>query len=336
MRCLVTGGCGFIGSHLVKELYGQGHDVTVVDDLSSGDLGRLVGKLPTRVVTCESLFLYVNSEAAGKDKGKVIVVNGDFAHDNVLTKVRTKQFDVIFHLAANPRVAYSVEKPTATHEVNVHKTVALFQLAAQSDTRVVFSSSAAVYGDPPELPSKETADTNPNSPYGLQKLHCEEYARLFSELYGLDVVSLRYFNVYGPGQTGGSSYATAIAAWCNAQYTDSTLRSDGDGEQTRDMVYVADVVEANMSAATKMPAWQGEVINVATGDSVSNNEILSLFEERFGDLDVFNAPERRGDVKHTLADVTLMKELLGLDTTISLTRGLELTWQWWDEMVQQH
>ena len=201
-----------------------------------------------------------------------MIITGDFADPNVLDRIAQKKYDIVFHLAANARVSYSVENPTITTEENVYKTVALFEACQKSNVRrIVFSSSSAVYGDVKELPIKEDDINSENiqSPYGLQKSVCEDFAKLFHRLYGTDIVSLRYFNVYGPGQTGDSAYSTAVSAWCNSVYTGKPLRSDGDGTQTRDMIFLDDVVFANILAAEAPPFVAGKSFNIATGISIT-------------------------------------------------------------------
>ena len=157
------------------------------------------------------------------------------------------------------------------------------------------------YGEPWSLPTVEAHGKNPNSPYALQKLCVEEYARLYSKVYGLDIACLRYFNVYGPNQFGDSPYSTAIVSWCDKVKKGLPLRSDGDGTQTRDMVFVEDVADANILAATREEKFSGACFNIGTGKSYSNNEILAIFKEKFSNIEIVNAPSRAGDVKHTLA-----------------------------------
>lgn len=328
MRVLVTGGCGFIGSNLVHELYLKGHDVTVVDDLSTGDLDN-ISSLPLRVVHGDALALYDHLQDSKKDSSKVLVITCDFSHKFVLDRIKRKSYDSIIHMAANPRVEYSVQNPVETHETNVFKTVALFKCASMSSTRVVFSSTCALYGDATKLPTSEDQAPDPNSPYGLQKLECEQYARLFNKLYSSDIVCLRYFNVYGPRQLGSSAYSTAVSAWCNCIHTGKPLRSDGDGTQTRDMIFVGDIVEANIAAMNRKEKFSGESINIATGISISNNEIIEKFKKKFPNIKVSNAPERPGDVKHTLADTSKMKNLLNIYETTPFDVGLERTLRWW-------
>ena len=330
-KVLVTGGAGFIGSHLVKKLVEMGdYDIDVVDNLSSGSLDALSG-LDIRCVATGLLPVYSRKEP-DVDSSKVLVITGDFVDPNVLERISDVQYDLVFHLAANARVSYSVEHPTVTTEENVYKTVALFEACQKSNVRrVVFSSSSAVYGDVDVLPTSETATGSPQSPYGLQKRVCEDFARLFWNVYGADIVSLRYFNVYGPGQMGDGPYSTAVSAWCNATFSGKSLRSDGDGEQTRDMVYVGDVVDANILASeAPVDTVAGKAFNVATGSSISNNEILEMFKDQFEELiQVEHAPERPGDVRDTRADVICAETCLGFRAKVKFSEGLHRTWDWW-------
>ncbi len=325
MRALVTGGCGFIGSSLVSRLVKDGHEVDAVDNLSNGDLSALECDFKA----IHPALLAYEPDDRKKLPGVASVITGDFADSTILRNILNRKYDVIFHLAANPRVQYSVEKPLESHEENTYKSIALFKAAAEAKTRVVFSSSSAIYGDVLNLPTRETSSPSPQSPYGLQKLHCEDYLEMFGNLYGLNSVSLRYFNVYGPGAYGDSPYATAIAAWCHAIHDGRPLRSDGDGTQTRDLVYVGDVVEANILAATCTSSQKSNKINIATGERYSNNEILDMLKERFDDLDIVHAPKREGDVQDTQGDTRHAIETLGFKATTSLAEGLEKTIEWW-------
>ena len=329
-KVLVTGGCGFIGSNLVHQLVSMGWDVDVVEDLSNGILENLES-LDKRVVTTDTLHLYQDQFEA-EDEKQTLVICGDFAHENILQRIHNNKYEFVFHLAANPRVEFSVQYPQVTTEINVLKTVELFKACADSDVeRVIFSSSSAIYGEVENLPTDEDTTCTPESPYGLQKLQGEQYAALFAKLYDVDIVSLRYFNVYGPRQLGGSPYATAVSAWCDAIYNEKQLRSDGDGTQSRDMVYVGDVVQANICAALSENPVAGKGYNIGSGVSIENNEILDKLGEIFGDLDVHNASWRPGDVMHTLADISNARSDLGYDPEYSFDEGLEQTLSWWDE-----
>lgn len=328
-KALVTGGCGFIGSNLVQKLVCEGWQVDIVDDMSSGQL-EFLDNIDIRVVLSDALHLYENQAEESRSRERVLVIQGDFVHDNVLNRVRTGKYDVIFHLAANPRVEYSVKNPIATTETNLFKTVALFSASVGFVKRIVFSSSSAVYGDQETLPTAEDADKSPNSPYGLQKLQCEQFSQMFCKLYDADIVCLRYFNVYGPRQTGDSAYSTAISSWCNKVSNNEKLRSDGDGTQTRDLIFVDDVATANIMAAEHNRKFEGESFNIASGTSYSNNQILEMFKDRFETVEIVDAPWRSGDVMHTKANTIASKFILSFEATTPLHEGLRQTWHWWN------
>lgn len=321
MRALVTGGCGFIGSAVANRLVKEGHQVDIVDDLSSGDPANL--DIPFRTV------LPTLMPGLDSTEKKTLLITGDFADTVILDRIRSGLYDVIFHLAAQPRVGYSVEYPVETNEVNLHKSLAIFKLAADANTRVVFSSSSAVYGSVERLPTNEMQDTYPESPYGLQKSMCEQYIALFSKLYGLDAVCLRYFNAYGPKALGNSPYSTAVAAWCHALKEDRPLRKDGDGEQSRDLVYIDDIVEANYLAAQSSEKFEGEIVNVCSGAAYTNNEILDLLEKHVGNLNIAQAPTREGDVRATLGDTRRARALLNFTASVQFEEGLKTTLKWW-------
>jgi len=326
MKVLVTGGCGFIGSSLTKELVNQGHDVDVVDDMSSGTLESLNG-LKLRVTFPDFLGDFLKETSSKKD---VSVIQGDFSHPVVLGMVSSGVYDVIFHQAAIPRVLYSVEKPLETTSVNILKSTALLTACKDTHTRFVFASSSSVYGGAEILPTHETTIKNPKSPYAWQKSSFEDLAKVFCDLYGTDIVCLRYFNVFGPGQLGNSAYSTAVAAWCNAIKTGQPLRSDGDGEQTRDLCYIDNIVNANILVATSSKKFTGECYNIACGDQTSNNEILQYFLNRFENVTVNHAPERAGDVKHTRADISKAESDFGFKPLVHFWEGLEKTIEWWE------
>ena len=326
MRALVTGGCGFIGSCLSKKLVDQGWEVEIVDDMSNGNLEFLSGyKFRTVPAQMGKFF----EEQAKMLPGEILVLTGDFVHNEVIRRIVDKKYDIIFHLAANPRVEYSVQNPIETSNVNLMKTIQLFTHSINNVKRIVFSSSCSIYGDPWALPTTESHGKNPNSPYALQKLCGEQYARLYSKNYGLDIVCLRYFNVYGPNQYGDSPYSTAIVSWCDKVKKGAPLRSDGDGTQTRDMVFVEDVARANILAAVREENFGGSCFNIGTGKSYSNNEILQIFKERFLEIEVIRAPPRPGDVKHTLACTRKAELELGFAAKHDLIDGLEKTFSWW-------
>ncbi len=326
MKALVTGGCGFIGSNLAKELLIQGWEIEIVDDLSSGDISAL-GEMPKRIVTPELLNSY---ESLSIEENKTLVITGDFAAPQVLSRIAEKRYDFIFHLAAMPRVEFSVKNPVLTSEQNVMKTISLMTASIGNIKRFIFSSSSSIYGDvESNFPSRESGDFEPASPYALQKKVVEDYCRLFYKLYELESVCLRYFNVFGPGQPGDSPYSTAVSAWMHKLYEGSPLRSDGDGEQTRDIVYIKDVVDVNLLAANSSEVMKGNVYNVGTGKSYTNNQVLEMIRERVGAITVEKAPSRVGDVRHTLSDIRKSRDELGFKASWDFESGLDETISWW-------
>jgi len=324
MRSLVTGGAGFIGSNLVNRLRKEGWEVDIVDDLSSGTIEN-ISHHNLREVPADLACLDANYTS---DVVNLFV--GDFAHPEILKRVASGRYDVVFHIAAVPRVSYSVEYPVQTTDANLMKSVALFTAASAGKSRVVASSSSSVYGGADVMPTNESHPRNPKSPYALQKSVMEDFGRLFYRLYGLDVVFLRYFNVFGPNQRDGSAYATAITAWCTAIKNGKALRSDGDGSQTRDMCYVDNVVSANFLAAKREKKFEGQAYNVCCGDSTSNAEILKFLREKFPNIEVTHAPWRAGDVMHTLGDWSAAQRDLGYEPLVRFWDGLKLTLEWWN------
>lgn len=324
-KALVTGCCGFIGGHLTRMLVKQGWEVTGVDDLSNGHPSAL-HDIDVRFVPPTLLPNYDNEE----DEGKSLVITGDFADEHVLRLAAQGSFDVIFHLAANPRVEYSVQNPASTTHTNVQKTVELMTASLGKIDRFVFASSSAVYGNGAHLPTEESDPKNPQSPYALQKLVVEQFGEMYNSLYNLDFVALRFFNAYGPGQLGSSPYSTAIAAWCDKLKAGEPLRSDGDGAQSRDMVYVEDIANAMIMTASHPESFGFKVYNVATGYSLTNNEILNGLREHFPKMQINNMPERKGDVKHTLANVSAISDDVGFSASVQFWEGLQSTLRWWE------
>jgi nucleoside-diphosphate-sugar epimerase len=327
-RALVTGGCGFIGSNLVHKLVELGWTVDVVDDMSNGRVEFLEG-VNFRAVPGFLLDQYEEKYELSRE-GQVLVVEADMETPGILKRISAGKYDTVFHLAANPRVEYTAQHPAATTDVNCTRTISLLEAVQASPipVRFVFSSTCAVYGDA-AVPTDESAEKVPLSPYGLQKSYVEDYIRIANRLHGLDAVCLRYFNVYGPRQVADSAYATAITAWCNRVKEGKPLRSDGDGEQSRDMVFVGDIVRANILAATRVENFNGERINIGAGERFTNNRILGMFRERFKDVEIVHAPPRPGDVRHTLSDIRYAREQLGYVPQTKFEDGLRLTWEWW-------
>lgn len=303
-KVLVTGGAGFVGSHLTERLLREGHEVHVVDDLSNGRLDFI----PTGCVTLFS----------------------DFADQTVLRYVAQSQFDIVFHLAARPRVPYSVEHPAETNDENVGKTVRLLEACRNNTRRFIFTSSSSVYGGADQLPTPENAPRNPKSPYALQKAIGEDYCAMFADLYNMDTVSIRPFNLFGPRQLANGVYGTVVSSWLDAIKHDRELRSDGDGSQTRDMTHVDNVVDVFMRVAAYKGQLRGEAFNAGTGVSVSNRQILTYLVQRHPEAQsrVKNAPWRAGDVRATRADITACEKLLGYQPVKEFWQGLEETRQW--------
>lgn len=327
MNCLVTGGAGFIGSNLVNRLVSLGHNVEVVDDFSNGHL-EFLDQNKFRVTPADLLpsFLEAKSDLSDID---VLVIDGDFSHENVLARIVSGVYDIVFHQAAIPRVLFSVENPSETTHTNIGKTVSLFEACINNVDRIVFASSSSVYGGPDTMPIKESAQKNPRSPYAWQKSAIEDCSKVFGELYDLDIVCLRYFNAFGPNQLGDSPYSTAVSAWCNNTRDGKPLRSDGDGTQSRDLCYVDNIVAANILAATSDKKFYGKCYNIACGDRTTNNQILDYFRNNFSHTVVTKAPWRPGDVMHTQADISLARDDLGYDPKVTFWDGLDKTIAWW-------
>ena len=306
-RALVTGGCGFIGSNLVAKLLELEWQVDVVDDLSNGKIKYL----PQSIVDADKLWV------------------SDFSDAIILQMVRAGKYDYVFHLAANPRVSYSVENPFETNDTNVTKTLKLMDACRGSVKRLIFASSSAVYGQVEELPTSETSTLNPQSPYGLQKLVIEQYLKVYAKLYGLDSACMRFFNVFGKNQLGDSPYSTAVSAWLTAIMKGTSMRSDGDGTQTRDMCHVDNVVDACIKAALCESQLNGETFNVACGESFSNKEILEYLLSKFPGSKYHSAPWRPGDVMHTLANTEKSKKIIGYEPLVNFWKGLDATIDWY-------
>jgi len=306
---LVTGGLGFIGSNLAVELLLGGYNVTVVDNMTSArsDVEDFI-----------------------KNNKSMNIIRNCFASDTIINNIRNGGYDCVFHVAAIPRVSYSVEHPFETTDNNVNKTVRLIEACVGNVRRFVFSSSSSVYGGADILPTPVSHIKDPKSPYAWQKSCIEDFISITCELHpDFDAVCLRYFNVFGPGQFGDSAYATAVSAWCHAIKEGLPLRSDGTGEQSRDMCYVDNVVDANIKSMLSNEKFTGNRMNIACGDRVSNNQILEFLMNRFDNITVNHAPFRAGDVLHTQADISETERLIGYRPLVRFWEGLEITLDWW-------
>jgi UDP-glucose 4-epimerase len=289
---LVTGGAGFVGSHLAERLV-ETNEVRVLDDCSAGRRAWVPGDAD--------------------------MVEGDVTDETTLSRAM-RGVDVVFHHAANASVTRSVERPRESHEVNVGATLGVLEHARAQDARVVFASSAAAYGDPASVPVREGDEKTPSSPYGLEKLTADRYARLYHDLYGLETVALRYFNVYGP-RHGGGHYSGVIDVFLDQARAGDALTVHGDGSQTRDFVHVDDVVRANLRAATTDAV--GEAYNVGTGESVSVRELAELVVDVTGsESAIQHTPPREGDIDRSRADITRARDRLGYRPTVDLREGL--------------
>ena len=306
-KYLVTGGAGFIGSHVVDSLVASGEQVRVVDNLSTGNAANLIQH----------------------DPGVIEFIEADLVDPSVVADV-VDGIDFVIHIAAIPSVPRSVRDPVASHLANVDATLLLLEAAkAARVNRFVFASSSSVYGDSSILPKHEQMYPNPLSPYALQKAVGEQYLRLFSSLYGLDTVALRFFNVFGPRQDPDSPYSGVISLFTAALSDGRQPIIYGDGEQTRDFTYVSDVVAAVVAASTA-PGVSGTAINVACGGRVSVNDLFKTLRDVMGvDVDPIYQPQRVGDVRDSQADNTLAKQLLGFHAMVTVEEGLRRTVDWY-------
>ena len=304
---LVTGGAGFIGSHIASALSASGARVRVLDDLSTG-----------------------HRENLDEIGGDIDFVQGSVADEQLLAKA-LENVELIFHEAAIPSVPRSVEAPRNTHIASVDGTFSLLLAAKEASVRrVVYAASSSAYGDQPTLPKSEQMSPDPLSPYAVAKLVGEYYCRVFTRVYGLETVSLRYFNVFGPRQDPGSQYSGVVSRFISALLSDERPVIYGDGEQSRDFTYIANVVAANLSAASA-PDASGRVINVANGQRITLNQLLEELKQLTGRTEVtaeYREP-RVGDVRHSLADITMARELLGYESKVDLREGLQRTLDWW-------
>jgi len=329
---LVTGGLGFIGSHLVESLMtDETNRVWIIDDGTNATWNPRKGRLDYNEYVRDLLVQLMASYEVEHDSRnpRLVIVSGDCAHHNILDKIRAGHFCAVLHLAANTSVAKSIEEPLTTLERNTVKTLKIAKACAIGKTRLVFSSSAAVYGRVDiRLPIKEENTTNPTNPYGLSKLTCENWFQAYKELYGLDYVILRYFNVYGARQRGGSPYAGVIGNWIQAMYFKKPLVVYGDGTQTRDFIHVSDVVRANIKATT-VPTSEFRVYNICSEGDDSLNSILSYLQETAKETFKVQYEEaRQGEVQRCTGSNS--RALVGLDwePSLSIWEGLRQTMQW--------
>jgi UDP-glucose 4-epimerase len=306
---LVTGGAGFIGSHIAAALAASGARVRVIDDLSTGHRENL-----------EDI------------RGDFDFIHASMADQSAMSGA-LEDVELVFHEAALPSVPRSVENPRETHTACVDATFTLLATAREQQVRrIVYAASSSAYGDQPTLPKKEDMLPEPLSPYAAAKLFGEYYCQVFTRVYGLETVSLRYFNVFGPRQDPSSQYSGVISRFISALLSGERPVIYGDGEQSRDFTYIDNVVEANLRAA-ETTRGIGRVINIANGERITLNQLLDELKSLTGKSEVgadYQAA-RSGDVRHSLADITSARELLGFEPRVGLREGLQLTIDWWKQ-----
>lgn len=311
MRILITGGAGFIGSHLAAALVQAGHSVRVLDNLSTGRIENLAG-------------LHIE------------FIQGDLADlDTVLRAV--SGCDLVFHQAAMVSVPRSMSDPILNHESNVTGTFHVFEASRRSGVkRVVYASSAAVYGDEPTLPKRENSTIAPLSPYGAAKYIAEIYAHAFAVAYKdpVSFVGLRYMNVFGPRQDPSSPYSGVLSIFCQAALEGSPCIIYGDGEQTRDFVYVSDVVRANLLAGTVSLQNSSSVFNIGCGMSTSLNQVIGILNELLPKpVEVIYEEPRPGDIRHSVADIQLAAACMGYDPQVTFRDGLKSSLEWFQRPI---
>ena len=314
VRFLVTGGAGFIGANLTAALAATGERVRALDNLSTGRWALLERLCPAA--------------------GRVELHEGDIRDPEALARAMDG-VEVVFHQAADGSVQKSVDGPLASDSNNVHGTVSVLECARHAGVkRLLFAASSAAYGDDPRLPKRETMAPSPLSPYAVSKVACEMYLQVFAGLYGLETLSLRYFNVFGPGQLPEGPYAAAIPRFAQAALTGQAATVYGDGEQTRDFCYIDNVIRANLAAASAPRAFRGETVNIAGGTVVSINRMLKALEGLLGrPVRVRHEAPRPGDIRHSYASLELAWTLLGYRPLVPWEEGLPPTVEFLREVL---
>jgi nucleoside-diphosphate-sugar epimerase len=316
--CVVTGGAGFIGSHIVEGLLRHGHRVRVIDDFATGAHANL-----------DAVQQQLTAE--GVDYSLDIVVGSIL--DTSLLAAAMAGVEYVYHEAALPSVAFSVQDPLLSNRVNVEGTLCVLIAARDAGVkRVIYAGSSSAYGDNPELPKREDHPTNPLSPYAVAKLTGEHYCRLFTQLYGLETVTLRYFNVFGARQNPHSQYSAVIPKFITALLKGEALSIFGDGEQSRDFTHIENVVHGNLLAMTARHV-AGEVLNLANGSRTSLLQLIACLEELTHQrAHIEFLPERSGDVRHSQADITRATHLLGFRPQVDVKEGLQRTLEYYRQV----
>lgn len=304
-RVLITGGAGFIGSHIGAALAADGDQVVVLDDLSTGheeNLGAIAGVEFVRGSVC----------------------------DPAAVRRAVEGCTYVFHQAALASVPRSIDNPVANNDVNVAGTLNVLVAARDAKVeRLVYAASSSAYGDTEELPKRETMTPRPKSPYAVAKLAAEHYCAVFASVYGLQTLSIRYFNVFGPRQDPNSPYAAVIPLFADALLAGRAPTIHGDGEQSRDFTYVENVVAANL-AALRAPRLSGEVVNVALGGRLTLNELFGMIARVIGtELRPHHGPPRAGDVRHSQADISRAQALIGYRSVVEVEEGMRRTIEWY-------
>lgn len=302
MKFLVTGGAGFIGSNIASELLEKGYSVRILDNFSSGKRENLKGM-----------------------ENDIELIEGDIRSYHIVQD-SLKDIDIVLHQAALPSVPRSIKDPITTNDVNINGTLNILEAAVDLKVkRVVYASSSSVYGDNPVLPKVETMIPNPLSPYAVSKLTGEKYCNVFSRIYGLETVCLRYFNVFGPRQDPASQYSAVIPKFIKAINQNKQPVIYGDGEQSRDFTYISNVVQANILAATA-DCESGITVNCAVSGQITLNELIREMNKLMNkDIKPVYEGPRAGDIKHSYADVNLAEKTLGYKPVVSFQEGLKKT-----------
>jgi nucleoside-diphosphate-sugar epimerase len=313
MKCLVTGGAGFIGSNLVQKLLDRGDSVRILDNFATGKRQNVTGF-----------------------GDRVEVVEGDIRSYHIVREA-VDGIDVIFHEAALPSVPRSIKDPITTHEVGVNGTLNVLQSARDCNVkRVIFASSSSIYGNNPVLPKHEGLTPAPLSPYAVSKLTCEHYLQVFFQLYGLETVTLRYFNVFGPRQDPSSQYSAVIPKFIALMRNGERPTIYGNGEQSRDFTYVDNVVHANLLAATVDTGVAGGVFNAACHDQITLNDLVHSLNQAIGtSIEPMHTEPRLGDIQHSFAAINKFKDATGYEPLVSFTEGIKRTVEWYSRQLNE-
>lgn len=318
IKYLVTGGAGFIGSNIVEVLLKRGHTVRILDNFSTGRR--------------ENMKLVQQSTQPGE---RLEVIEGDLRSYHIVQEA-VQNVDYILHQGALPSVPRSIKDPLTSNDVNVVGTLNLLQAARKAGVkRLVYASSSSVYGSNPTLPKVETMKTMPLSPYAISKLAAEQYCRVFYQLYGFETVALRYFNVFGPRQDPTSFYSAVIPKFITAALKNKPINVYGDGLQSRDFTYIANVVNANLLAC-ESPNAAGEVMNVSCGERYTLLDLIRELEELLGQsIEAHHTDPRTGDVKHSQAEISHARKLLGYEPLVGFREGLAKTVAWYKSRLKR-